>query len=284
LRPIVLSLAVLALASACVSITPHPPVAIASAQRTAPPGPTTSYADASDPPTVLVTLAPRSPKPSGAPRATPTPTRPPETINSDDPACNDDAYNLEGFHWNTIWRWRYNAANIPSNLDSDEALGVIQTAVDNIVDERNDCGRPDTVHALAQYVGKTGQAPCGGKPDGENTIGWGAMPSDLPDSADVLAYTCPAFEGGEFQIAIEADIVINDAIPWSLTKADCLFQYLLEPTMTHEVGHVFGLDHVTEHGHGDLTMSTTINNFCSEDEASLGLGDMLGLESLYPGN
>jgi hypothetical protein len=46
------------------------------------------------------------------------------------------------------------------------------------------------------------------------------------------------------------------------------------------VGHAFGLGHVGERRHGELTMSTT-GPLCDNEEASLGLGDVLGLEELY---
>ena len=46
-------------------------------------------------------------------------------------------------------------------------------------------------------------------------------------------------------------------------------------------GHVFGLAHVSEEDHGDQTMSRMSNGFCFENETSLGLGDILGLEELY---
>ena len=55
----------------------------------------------------------------------------------------------------------------------------------------------------------------------------------------------------------------------------------LEATMTHEAGHVFGLGHIGERRHGRLTMSPFLNGPCENSEATLGLGDVRGLEALY---
>ena len=46
-------------------------------------------------------------------------------------------------------------------------------------------------------------------------------------------------------------------------------------------GHAYGLDHVGEVNHGRLTMSTFIDGTCENQESTLGLGDMKGLEALY---
>ena len=52
--------------------------------------------------------------------------------------------------------------------------------------------------------------------------------------------------------------------------------------MTHERGHTFGLNHVAESGHGNLTMSTIINGTCQASERTLGRGDVIGLDRKYP--
>ena len=56
---------------------------------------------------------------------------------------------------------------------------------------------------------------------------------------------------------------------------------MLESVVTHELGHAYGLDHVSELSHGRLTMSRYIDGTCENQEAKLGLGDMKGLEALY---
>jgi hypothetical protein len=66
------------------------------------------------------------------------------------------------------------------------------------------------------------------------------------------------------------------------TAASCRNRYDLEAVMTHERGHTFGLNHVSESGHGNLTMSTQINGPCQLTERTLGWGDVLGLDNKYP--
>lgn len=155
---------------------------------------------------------------------------------------------------------------------------MIERSVSNITDARNDCGIPDNVSAQHVYDGRTTTNPgitrwatCR-RSDGWNLVGFGRLPRG------VLAVTCTDIRHGRI---VEADMLINNRYSWAVSAAKCFRQELLEPTVTHEFGHVFGLGHVGERRHPLLTMSTTSDGPCSNEASTLGRGDIRGLEALY---
>jgi hypothetical protein len=196
-------------------------------------------------------------------------------------ACDDPAYTLLGGKWNSTLQWRFQSSTSPSEYSTSAVLTVIKRSFDNMTGARNDCGLPDTVSATSAYLGSTSAAPgvtkrgyCSAK-DGQNVVGFG------PLASGILAVTCTWTNGNGR--TTEADIRINSNVYWALTVSSCHYwQELLEPTITHEVGHMFGLGHVGERKHGRLTMSTTSDGPCDNAETTLGLGDIRGLHHLYP--
>ena len=173
--------------------------------------------------------------------------------------------------------WHFNSLSVPAQYDPDEVLNLIERAFDNVTQAHNDCGLPDLVDASHIYQGTAILEPCGRRDDGRSLVGFGEVPNRIRRA---LAATCPWAAGDSL---FEADIVINPDVPWALSADECVWpEELLEATLTHEIGHLFGLGHVSERRHGDLTMSTRSNGPCSDEEVTLGLGDVLGLEELYP--
>jgi hypothetical protein len=193
-------------------------------------------------------------------------------------ACGDPAYKLSGFRWDVPYEWFFQEASVPDEYSTDDVLDVLTRSVANITNARNDCGLPDKVSATAEYVGPTTEPPCvSDLADGYNSVGFGELRPD--EDEDTIAFVCTY---GSDDHVVEADMLINSEISWALSEGECEGdQELLEATVTHEFGHVFGLTHVSERLHGDLTMSPTSNGPCETEEISLGLGDILGLEELY---
>ena len=196
-------------------------------------------------------------------------------------ACNDNAYSLLGGKWKQTLDWRYQSSSTPSDMNATNVLNLIKRSFDNITDARNDCGLADTVSATSQYLGSTSAKPNVTKrgrcapSDDQNVVGFGSLP------AGILAVTCIRY--GNNNNITEADIRINSGYEWVLSVGAChWWQELLEPTMTHEIGHAFGLGHVGENKHGRLTMSTTSDGPCNNNETTLGEGDVRGLRHLYP--
>jgi hypothetical protein len=193
-------------------------------------------------------------------------------------ACADPEFKLAGHRWQQAFQWYFDESSVPDDYRASDVLEVLIRSADNITGARNDCGLADKVDAEAQFMGPTERVPCEAESgDGINTIGFGELPDDVEE--DTIAFVCPY---GTRTNVREVDMLINSDISWALSAASCKgFQELLEATITHEFGHIFGLSHVPERTHGDLTMSPMSNGACVADEITLGLGDVRGLEELY---
>lgn len=196
--------------------------------------------------------------------------------------CADNAKNLLGYHVDTRLDWYFQAASTPSQNSVDKVEAALKQAARNITQSNNSCGMADLVSVAQSYRGRTGKptqigadASCSGSGDGQSTVGFG----DLPDG--VLGLAC-VFYDGDGKV-VEADIRLNkvESHWYAVKPASCAGRYSVEGVATHEFGHVFGLGHVGEAGHGNLTMSPQINGPCQSAEATLGRGDVFGLRALY---
>lgn len=188
-------------------------------------------------------------------------------------ACSDSAHRSEGGRQPGTYRWSFKSSTTPNGLSKSAVTAVLQKSFSNITGANNDCGRADFNNATHQYLGTTSRSPSCNSQDGQNVVAFGHL------NFGILAVTCYWVRGGKIT---EADMKITTAESWALSMASCHGAMpLLESTITHEAGHVFGLDHVGENKHGRLTMSPYIDGNCEANEATLGLGDMLGLEEMY---
>ncbi len=197
-------------------------------------------------------------------------------------ACTDTAYALLGHVWGETLQWSFKATSTPGDLDVNAAEAAIVAGTDNILRGKNSCAMTDQIDAQASYLGRTTKGTQvrsdGGcnAPDGRNVVNFGALP------AGVLGVTCVWSDNDGY--ALESDIKLNkSAFAWTTSplSASCDGLFDVQSVVTHERGHTFGLGHVAEAGHGNLTMSTAINGACERDEVTLGRGDVLALRALY---
>jgi hypothetical protein len=213
------------------------------------------------------------------------PPEPPAVLEAASTApCQDGAFNLSGHAWKMTYRWHFQAGSTPSVNSKTNVETALIRAANAITSSRNDCGLADEVSATNEYLGRTAAAPairgtstgglvCGST-DGKSVVGFGRLP------AGFLAVACTWSDGNGN--AVEGDIKYNTRNSWYALSvpAGCSNRFGIQGVGAHEFGHVFGLAHVSESAHPNLTMSTA-GRSCSNAELSLGLGDVRALRQLY---
>lgn len=197
--------------------------------------------------------------------------------------CQDGAFKLAGHRWTTQYRWKFQAGSTPGANSRDNVETGLVRAANAITGSRNSCGFADLVSATHAYLGRTTSAPnikggttsvsCGAR-DSVNTVGFGALPSTY------LGVACSWSDGNG--VALEGDVKLSTRHPWYAlgVPSGCTKRFGIQPVGAHEFGHIFGLGHVSESNHPNLTMSTATAP-CTNAGLSLGLGDVRALRQLY---
>ena len=197
--------------------------------------------------------------------------------------CADTGRNLLPFAWSSATQWSFTDANTPPSNDASKVEAKLQSASTNIATSQNSCGLSDRVGATALYAGRSAEdvvqiaadGSCLDATDGTSGVSFGELPSG------VLAVLCLRYDASA--VALEADVRLNqtDHTFYAVKPGNCTDRFDLEAVMTHLFGHVFGLGHLVEPTHGNLTMSQRLNGPCQGAESTLGRGDVIGLRAKY---
>jgi hypothetical protein len=194
--------------------------------------------------------------------------------------CADPAFNRLGYRvGDEGLRYSYNRSTTPRNLRPAETIKAIRRGGANVATTRNTCRLGDRVPVGFAYAGKTSRhasfdsGACRTS-DGVSVVSFGSLQR-------ALAVTCTYWSSG---FVNSSDVKIDKSgTRWTTNpnSRNCRNAFDLEGVMTHERGHTFGLGHVAENYHRNLTMSPIINGTCQSSERTLGRGDVLGLEDIY---
>ena len=204
------------------------------------------------------------------------------------PACEDGENETPGYRESDQHAWYFNGSTTPAELTVSEAVTALREGTKDVTQEQNDCGRSDTVDARASYEGtinrradmdSDGNCASFVTRDGVNVVDFG----NLPDN--VVGLTCTWYRVWPdwWDEVTESDMRLNKAdFTWTVTPGSGCSgaTYDVESIAAHERGHTFGLDDVSYHYHGNLTMAA-VSNPCSKYLRTLGAGDMDGLEYIY---
>ncbi len=201
--------------------------------------------------------------------------------------CDDKTQPAIGYVESDTRQWWFNQATAPADIGGVPASYQVQDGNYNLTHGWTNCpGYSGFVNIPSTYKGNTakkaemdanGNCDSFTGRDGANVTDFGDLPSSKVGQA------CTWYFGIINEIT-ETDIRLNKVeIKWTTAglSLQCSGRYDIESVVTHEVGHAYGMGHVSETGHANMTMSTNSNGPCRASEATLAAGTLLALSVYY---
>lgn len=204
---------------------------------------------------------------------------------SDDPGCADETFRTAGWRLGTTWRFRVGPGVGALGTDEPGLAAVVVSGATAWSTRPGPCGTAGTSR-WAAYDGRAGSASAFGvdargratcpPADGVSVVDAGPLGGGL------LGLTCSRWEvvAGQ-RVLTEADVRLDADRAWTLDPdatpdSRCTEAFDLRSVVTHELGHVLGLDDLGDGADATLTMFRAIPA-CTTYARSPGRGDLLGL-------
>lgn len=201
-------------------------------------------------------------------------------------ACAGDAYAVDGWRLSSAWSYRVGPGVEALGLTPADLVDLMDHAARAWSTEPGRCAIAGTA-TLVRHLGPSAAASLFTTgPDGRTRCPQADGVSVLdvgPLSGDLVGIACTRWQVvGRDHVVVEADIRLDSDHRWTRDPHDphdhCDGAYDVRSVLTHELGHVLGLDDLSGREARGLTMLEDIPP-CTTYARTPGRGDLLGLQS-----
>jgi|SRR3989344_438065 len=205
--------------------------------------------------------------------AKPSPTSSPALVCTENP--NSEAFVSGGLHLPaTNWTYKLNTSSVPATVGGSNLPAIATNGFSQWTNAiSSSTSKPNLVYGGSTTINRATY-------DGQNIIAWGRT------SGTVLGVTTLWYYPDTGLIA-ETDVIMNNnkkLVKWAWSQGSMCADdksYDAQNILTHELGHVFGLDDEYESPFVDNTMF----GYGSKGETKKNIitnGDSLGIQAIYP--